>query len=172
MRPHNGEMKLQSQESGLRLIWRSLATLVAGGIGVIAALTGCSPSFLGAPPCMPLAYSVSPSSAKIGEMVMVQAQDSDCDPRYGENAQIQVTVTDANDKKVIDTTAPMNDAGGFTYSFKVPEQATLGVAAVEAYPHNVDWCDDTGKNNRVSDAEVPLVRASCAARIEPLTITS
>lgn len=84
--------------------------LVAGGIGLIAALAGCSASFFGAPPC------------------------------------------------------------GFTYSFNIPAQATPGEVAVEAYPHNIDWCDDTGKNNRVSDAEIPLVRASCAARIEPLTI--
>lgn len=101
----------------------------------------------------------------------VAAEDSDCDPRYGENARISVTVTDALGKRVISTTAPMNDAGGFSYSFQVPTDASPGEAAIEAYPHNLDWCDDTGKNNRVSDAEQSFVRASCAARIEPLVIT-
>ncbi|MBT2248827.1 hypothetical protein JHV56_08980 [Arthrobacter sp. BHU FT2] len=101
----------------------------------------------------------------------VEAQDSECDPRYGEHAEIDVNVTDAGGKRIISTTAPMNDAGGFTYSFRVPSSATPGKAAVEAYPHDVDWCDDTGKNNRVSAAEKLLIRASCAARIEPLLIT-
>lgn len=120
---------------------------------------------------MPPPYSVIPSSAAIGETVTVAAQDSECDPRYGENAEINVNVTDAGGKRIISTTAPMNDAGGFTYSFQLPANATPGEAAVEAYPHDGDWCDDTGKNNRVSAAEKPFIRASCAARIEPLLIT-
>lgn len=120
---------------------------------------------------MPPLHSVSPSTATTGETVTVQAQDAECDPHYGDSARIQVIVTDSVGKKVIDTTAPMNDAGGFSFSFEVPEDAATGKAAVEAYPHNVDWCDDTGTNNRVSEADVPLIRASCAARVEPLTIT-
>jgi hypothetical protein len=120
---------------------------------------------------MPPTFSVSPSSAEIGQTVTVQAENSDCDPRYGENARIQVLVTDANGERIVDTVAPMDDAGGFTFTFDVPAQTALGKAAVEAYPHNVDWCDDTGKNNRASEAEVPLIRASCAERIELLTIT-
>ncbi|MDF9276824.1 hypothetical protein P4U43_03360 [Arthrobacter sp. EH-1B-1] len=114
---------------------------------------------------------MSPSTVEIGETVTVHAQDAECDPRYGGSAEIQVIVTDSLGRKIIDTTAPMNDAGGFSYSFEVPEEAATGKAAVEAYPHNVDWCDDTGRNNRVSEADVPLQRVSCAARIEPLTIT-
>lgn len=169
-RPHNEGMELQTSRP--RLIPRSLAKLLPGVIMVSAALAGCNPAFLGAPPCMPPSYSVNPSSVKIGETVTVQAQDSDCDPRYGADARVHVTVTDANGKKILSTTAPMNDAGSFTYSFEIPVQATPGKAAVEAYPHNIDWCDDTGKNNRVSAAEVSVVRASCAARIEPFTITS
>lgn len=145
--------------------------LAAGVIGSGVALTGCGHSFLGAPPCMPPAYSVSPSIAERGETVTVQAQDADCDPRYGENARIKVTVTDPLGQEIINTTAPMNDAGGFSYTFEVPADAAQGEAAVEAYPHNVDWCDDTGKNNRVSDGNVQFLRASCAERIELLTIT-
>ncbi|MBM7781779.1 hypothetical protein [Arthrobacter tumbae] len=102
----------------------------------------------------------------------IEAPDSECDPRYGQNAKVQVTVTDAAGKRIIKTTAPMNDAGGFTYTFEVPAEATAGLAAVEAYPHKIDWCDDTGKNNRVSDGTAPLVRVSCAERIKPLKIIS
>ncbi|MBT2515446.1 hypothetical protein J7E82_18415 [Arthrobacter sp. ISL-30] len=102
----------------------------------------------------------------------VQASDAGCDPRYGENALIRVTVTDATGTKVIDTTAPMNDAGGFIFTFDAPSQTAVGEAAVEALPHNVDWCDDTGRNNRVHGAPITLERTLCAARIETLSISS
>ncbi|MBT2531386.1 hypothetical protein J7E83_04450 [Arthrobacter sp. ISL-48] len=101
----------------------------------------------------------------------VRAQDADCNPRYGANALIQVTVTDATGTQVINTTAPMNDAGGFVYAFDVPPQTAVGDATVEAIPHNVDWCDDTGRNNRVQGAPVALERTSCVARTETLSIT-
>ena len=120
---------------------------------------------------MPPAFSVNPPSAKAGGVVTVQASDADCDPRYGENARIQVTVTDAAGTKVINTTAPMNDAGGCTYTFEVPPQAAVGDAAVEATPYGIDWCDDTGRNNRATGPGATMARVSCAARIEPLSIT-
>jgi hypothetical protein len=138
----------------------------------MAVLAGCSPALWGAPPCMPPDYSVSPSTVKAGDMVSVQARDSDCDPRYGANAKIEVTVTGSDGVTLLRTTAPMSDAGGFTYSFEVPQGAKPGTAAVEAYPYGVDWCDDTGQNNRVSGAGPSVVRASCAARIEKLSVVS
>ena len=118
------------------------------------------------------AYSVSPSTAEIGDTVTVEALESDCDPRYGENARIQLIVTDSNGTDILSTTVPMSDAGGFTYSFSVPTRTTLGKASVQAYPYEIDWCDDTGQNNRVSGADISFVRASCAERIESLTITN
>jgi hypothetical protein len=121
---------------------------------------------------MPSDYSVSPSTVKTGDTVLVEAQDSDCDPRYGENAQIEVTVTDSEGITLLRTTAPMSDAGGFKYSFEIPQGATPGMAAVQAHPYGVDWCNDTGQNNRVSGGDPLIVRASCAARIEELSITS
>lgn len=45
----------------------------------------------------------------------VHAVDADCNPRYGQKALVHITVSDAQDRKVIMTTVPMNDAGGFTY---------------------------------------------------------
>jgi hypothetical protein len=143
-----------------------------GAILAVAAASGCgfSPGN-GEPPCFPPPYSVKPSSAKAGEKVTVTAPDADCNPRYGQNARIQVTVTDATGVKVIDTTAPMNDAGGFGYTFDVPVQTAAGKAAVTAMPYNIDWCDDTGRNNRVDGAAVFLQQTSCAMPIKPLNIT-
>lgn len=167
---HNGEMKARSHNPRHVLGWRSLVVLAAGATGVGAVLAGCSPALRGAPPCMPPDYSVSPSTVEPGGTVTIQAQESDCNPRYGQDARVQVTVTDAGGTDLLRTTAPMSDAGGFTYSFNVPPEAKSGMAAVEAYPYGVDWCDDTGQNNRVSGAGPSMVRASCAARIENLTI--
>jgi hypothetical protein len=104
--------------------------------------------------------------------VTVAAPDADCNPRYGKNARIQVSVTDATGVEVVNTTAAMNDAGGFTYTFVVPARTAVGDAVVTAMPYNVDWCDDTGRNNRVGGAgEVGLALVSCAAPMKPLTVT-
>jgi hypothetical protein len=146
--------------------------VTVGVILLVGAASGCaSSSGNGEPPCFPPAFSVKPSAAKAGERVTVTAPDADCNPRYGDNARIQVIVNDATNVKVIDATAPMDDAGGFTYTFEVPAQTTLGEAAVMAIPFNIDWCDDTGKNNRADGAAVTLQRASCVMPMKPLTIT-
>jgi hypothetical protein len=113
---------------------------------------------------------VTPAAATPGETVTVEAPEADCNPRYGENARIEVTVTDKRGVELINTTAPMTDAGAFTYTFSVPAGAAMGQAAVTAMPHNVDWCDDTGRNNRVPGA-MALERASCVVPVKPLTIT-
>lgn len=84
----------------------------------------------------------------------------------------EIVVKDSEGTGILITTASMSDAGGFTYSFSVPSQATPGKASVQAYPYQIDWCDDTGLNNRLSGADISFVRASCAERIEPLTITN
>jgi hypothetical protein len=119
---------------------------------------------------------VSPAEAMPGQAVTVSAPDADCDPRYGHDAQIEVIVTDASGAEVVRETAPMNDGGGFTYTFTVPSDTAAGEASVTALPYNVDWCDDTGRNNRVSGtagaaAGVDLERASCALPLRPLLIT-
>jgi len=165
-------MKLRSPASFPHRGKRFSASVAVSAIAVIAFSSGCIVSSGdGYPPCMPPAFSVNPPSAKAGDKVTVEASDADCDPRYGENARVRVTVTDAAGTKVINTTAPMNDAGGFTYTFEVPLQAAVGDASVEATPYAINWCDDTGRNNRAAGAAATLERASCAARIEPLSIT-
>ncbi len=122
------------------------------------------------PPCLPPSYSVSPTSARPGEKVTVAAPAADCNPRYGGHARIEVSVTDERGNEVINTTAPMTDSGEFTYTFTVPAEIAVGQATVTAMPHNIDWCDDTGRNNRAG-GHVNLERASCAEPVKALTIT-
>ncbi|WP_449374531.1 hypothetical protein [Arthrobacter psychrolactophilus] len=102
----------------------------------------------------------------------MSAADASCDPRYGENAQIQVEVMDGSGVKIVDELAPMNDAGGFSVQVEIPDSAVPGPGMVSAYPYNVDWCDDTGENNRVGRAASGIDRVSCAARAIPRTITA
>ncbi len=137
-----------------------------------AAVSGCagSSSGDGEPLCFPPGFSVAPSSAKPGDSVTVEAPDADCNPRYGANARIQVTMTDAAGLDVLTATAPMNDAGGFTYSFEVPAGTGPGEASITAMPFNIDWCDDTGRNNRAAGAAGGFERVSCVLPQKPLTI--
>lgn len=149
---------------------KSVAVMATAGVLVSCLSSACGGSWQGEPPCLPPSYAVTPAVAKPGDAVTVHAADADCNPRYGQDARIYVSVTDAAGHTVVSTTAAMNDAGGFSYQFDVPLAAAPGEASVEAYPFGVDWCDDTGTNNRVRHAE-GFSRASCAARTRPLTIT-
>lgn len=137
---------------------------------LVATAGACSSSSDGEPPCFPPAYSVDPASAKAGDKVTVAAPAAECNPRYGGSAQVQVSVTDKSGAKVVDAIAPMTDSGEFTYVFTVPAKIAVGVATVTAMPYNIDWCDDTGRNNRAEGtAQYELV--SCAMPQESLTIT-
>ncbi|NUU31822.1 hypothetical protein [Arthrobacter sp. C9C5] len=49
----------------------------------------------------------------------------------------QVTVNDVASMKLTDATSPMNDGGGFTYTFEVPSNMAVGDAAVTAVPFNI-----------------------------------
>lgn len=153
-----------------RVNWWQVFFAVVFGAALIDTAGACSSYPGDEPPCFPPAYSVSPTSAKPGETVTVAAPAADCNPRYGANAQIQVIVTDAGGAEVINTTAPMTDAGEFTYIFTVPDEMEAGDALVTAMPHNIDWCDDTGRNNR-AEGTVNFERVSCAMPIKALTIT-
>lgn len=88
-------------------------------------------------------------------------RDSDCprgrrglQSRYGQNALVHITVSDAQGRKVIMTTAPMNDAGGFIYQFEVPPQAAPGEASVEATPTG-----STGVTTQAGTTASPIRRA-------------
>jgi hypothetical protein len=146
----------------------ALASVV--GAALITIASGCSSYIFADPPCFPPDYSVTPTHAKPGEAVTVAAPEAECNPRYGQNAQIQVVITDEQGVEVVNARAPMTDAGAFTYTFRVPVQMAVGEADVTATPHDVDWCDDTGRNNR-AQGTAGLERASCVEPREPLTIT-
>lgn len=149
-----------------------LALMVSAATLVMLASTGCGPSVGGAPPCSPPEYSVSPSTARPGDTVTVSAPDAKCDPRYGADARISVALIDAAGIEVLKTTAPMADAGGFSAAVEIPMQSAEGVMAVNAVPDGVDWCDDTGRNNRVGQGELLLERTSCVLPTKPLNITN
>lgn len=139
---------------------------------VFAACNGFPP-FTG--PCFPPPYSVSPARAAPGDTVTVSAPDADCRPRYGEDAEVELTLHDSTGRAVLTRRGPMSDDGGFSVAFVVPRDAAAGPGFVEAGPADVDWCDDTGKNNRVSRGGSPgagatLERVSCAQRMLPLAI--
>lgn len=104
--------------------------------------------------------------------LVVSAADASCDPRYGADARISIVFIDAAGVEVLKATAPMADAGGFTFTVDVPLQSAPGVMAVNAMPYDVDWCDDTGRNNRLGQGELPLERASCVLPTKPLNITN
>jgi len=151
---------------------RPAVCATVGALVLAASISGCSSSTGGEPPCFPPAYSLTPTTAAPGQSVTVAAPDAGCNPRYGKNARIQVSVTDATGVEVVNTTSAMNDTGGFTYTFVVPARTAAGDAAVTAVPYNIDWCDDTGRNNRVAGAaDVRLERVSCVVPMKPLTVT-
>ena len=146
---------------------RAGAAVIAAALAV-SGLGGCRDVFA-PPPCMPPVYTVTPSEAEPGDRVTVSAPDTACDARYGRDGQVKVTVRDAAGAEVLDGLGPMTDDGGFSFVFTVPLAAAPGQAAVVAYPYNVDWCDDTGVNNRAAGPQ-SLVLASCAEPMVPLVI--
>ncbi|MFJ4171625.1 hypothetical protein ACIPY3_19140 [Paenarthrobacter sp. NPDC089714] len=151
--------------------YRRTAAAVATASFAAMSLSGCISYWGGAPPCMPPDYAVSPTAARPGDSVTITAEDATCDPRYGHDARVLIVVKDSTGVEVLTTTAPMADAGGFSYTFQVPATMKPGIASVGASPDGVDWCDDTGRNNRVGRGEPELQRASCAERVKPLNIS-
>ena len=149
---------------------RPFLTIGLTGLLSASALAACSSSAQGEPPCFPPKFSANPSSVATGERVTVSAADAQCNPRYGQDARIKITVTDSNGVKVVDTTAPMNDAGGFTYTFSLPAETAVGKGSISAYPYDIDWCDDTGRNNRAKAGTPALTVASCAMPQETITV--
>ncbi|HJX76900.1 hypothetical protein [Glutamicibacter sp.] len=134
-----------------------------------AGLTSCLGTPRTSTACMPPDYSVAPNSAARGETVRVTAPEATCNPRYGQDAQVEITVTEAHGKDVIHLIVPMEDTGKFSSTFVVPSGTSAGDASVVAVPYGVDWCDDTGRNNRVAGA-LQVVRTSCVLPSEPLGI--
>lgn len=149
--------------------WARVLAVTLCAVPVLVGVTSCR-SIFAPPPCMPPDFNVSPAAAKPGDKITVSAPDTTCDARYGTDARVQVTVKDATGTAVLEELAPMSDDGGFTFVFTVPAGVAPGKAGVTAYPYNLDWCDDTGVNNRAAQGPAGLVRVSCAERLVPLVI--
>lgn len=154
--------------------WSMVAAALLAGM----AIAGCSGPPGTAPmgsACMPPAFSLSADTASLGGSFTVQAKDATCNPRYGDKAQIHIEVLDSAGTKILELQAPMNDAGGFSTDLSLPETAVPGQALVTAYPYNLDWCDETGRNNRVGapagSGAQEIQRVSCVMPSQPLTIT-
>ncbi|WP_459299394.1 hypothetical protein [Arthrobacter sp. TMN-49] len=150
---------------------RAVVTLASIGMAGPAVAACTPPPVAVSQPCLPPPYTLSPETAKPGGSVTIRADDASCNPRYGENAQIQLEVHDGSGAKVVEVLAPMNDAGGFSAVVDLPATVASGQGMVSAYPYNLDWCDDTGRNNRVGavgDTDVQLV--SCLLPSRPLQI--
>lgn len=142
-----------------------LTALLLASAGLTGA--GCS-SPRSSQPCMPPSFTLSDTTAGPGGSLTVKADDASCNPGYGDNAQIQVEVYDSHGTRIVGELAPMNDAGGFSFSFVVPDSAVPGDAMVSAYPHDLDWCDDTGGEQpcgpcRRNGVRTRLLRAAVGA---------
>lgn len=156
-----------------RLICTAFGLTLAGAASLL--LSGCQPPFSGAPPCMPPDYVLEPSTVKAGSALKVWAPDATCNPRYGERAQIQIELLDEQNEVLLSKLAPMGDAGSFEHSLRIPADLKPGNYNISASPHGVDWCDDTGRNNRIENPDfgrsgVLVVRASCATPYEPFRV--
>jgi hypothetical protein len=141
-------------------------------VTLTGAVASCSNAF-DPPPCFPPKYSVHPETARPGKQITVSAPDATCNPSYGYDAKVEVSLTDAAGTEVLRKTGPMNNDGGFTFVLKVPSGLKPGQAGVTAVPYGLDWCDDTGRNNRLSRQGTGdgIARTSCVMPVVPLTIS-
>ncbi|WP_105549249.1 hypothetical protein [Arthrobacter sp. MYb227] len=162
----------------MRIISRS-AGLGAICIGLVLVSAACAqgPASSGdSQPCPPPQYSLGSSSVSAGGELKISAQDATCDPRYGQDAQIQLQLLDSANQVLETKLAPMADAGSFDYTLKLPASLKPGTYGISATPHNLDWCDDTGVNNRIENPSfgttgLVMVRASCMMPLEQFTLT-
>ncbi|MFJ6415822.1 hypothetical protein [Paeniglutamicibacter sp. NPDC091659] len=157
-----------------RLIRTAFGLTLAGAASLL--VSGCQPPFSGAPPCMPPEYVLDSTSLKAGESLTVSAPDATCDPRYGERAQIQIDLLDEQNEALLTELAPMGDAGSFEHTLRIPATTKPGSYSISATPYGVDWCDDTGRNNRIENlgfgqSGMAVIRVACATPYVPFRVT-
>ncbi|MFJ3958260.1 hypothetical protein [Arthrobacter sp. NPDC090010] len=156
--------------------WRLFNVLIIGlplvlGLAFFGWSMAASPRNF-SPPCGPPAYHLSQDTVHAGESIGVAAPDADCEPRYAGQAQVEIRLLDKSHHQLTRLLAPMNDRGGFTATLDLPATLPVGDYTVSAMPHDVDWCDDTGRNNRVAGSLGSASSASCAEPAARLTITA
>lgn len=158
---------------------RRSAGLGALGACFLLVATACAQGSVTAAdsqPCPPPAYTLGSATVAPGGELIISAPDATCDPRYGQDAQIQIELLDSANQVIDTKLAPMADAGSFDYAMKLPASLKPGTYGISATPHNLDWCDDTGKNNRTENpgfgtTGLVMVRASCVTPLEQLSVT-
>ena len=141
----------------------------ACGAGLLAA-AGCTAPIHTVPlhtsaPCMPPAYTLDATAVAPGQTLGISAPAATCNPSYGKDARVGIELVDDRQQVVLSTLAPMADDGSFAFDLRIPEGTTPGAYGIIAMPYGLDWCDDTGSNNRLDGAEAPgwsAVRVSCA----------
>lgn len=143
------------------------------GATMLVGITGCGtawgPGGQADTSCMPPHFTISPASAPAGSEVVIAAPSALCNPAYGAQAEIELEITDATGARILHTTAPMKDDGEFSYRYTIDAKAAPGVAQVVAYPHELDWCDDTGENNRLK-GQSEIQRTSCVIPTRELLV--
>lgn len=149
--------------SAVAVLILSVSTLVSSGCGIKVST----------PQCRPPAFTVTPNTVKPGDTVKVQADDATCDPKYGQNAQVQVWFVDASDIPREPQLGPMNSRGGFELDLKIPLTAIPGQANVSALPYNFDCGDgesSDGEGGKSQNLGGAVASASCGSILVPLTI--
>lgn len=152
----------------------NIAMLLLGG-GMLLSTTACIPQYFGGQPCMPPNYTLDPSNVRAGSDLKISAPDATCNPRYGERAQIQIELLNGRNEVVLTELAPMNDAGSFEHTLRIPATTKPGSYSISATPYGVDWCDDTGRNNRIENpgfgqSGMAVIRVACATPYVPFRV--
>lgn len=169
---------MHSKNSGKKPDSRARAwSFAMAGSAALLGVVGCAPfAQQGAPGCMPPKYGLDSASVRAGGTLTVFAQDATCDPRYGLDAKIEISLMDSTGNVFYSVKGPMSDAGAFAQKIRVPSSVEPGEYGISAMPYDIDWCDDTGKNNRVSNSGEAgpgnlIERVSCAMPFLPVVVT-
>lgn len=140
--------------------------VIAVGAGALFGVSGCSAIPQSSRPCMPPEYTLDSAVIAPGGTLRISAPDATCDPRYGEDAKVRIDLVNVRQEVLLTELAPMSDAGAFTHALEIPASLEPGSYGISAAPDGVDWCDDTGRNNRLEnpdfgDTGLGVLRAAC-----------
>ncbi len=157
---------METPVPGLAACRRGLLVATLGA-GALLGLPGCSLMLHSSGPCMPPGYMLDSLVVAPGGTLRVSAPAATCNPRYGEAARVRIDLVDARQEVLLSELAPMSDDGSFSHVLDIPATLKPGTYGISAAPDSVDWCDDTGHNNRVEnpgfgDSGLSAVRAACA----------
>lgn len=116
---------------------------------------------------MPPAYILATAVVAPGGTLRISAPAATCKPRYGEDARVRIDLVNTRREVLLTELAAMSDAGAFTHALEIPATLKPGTYGISAAPDGVDWCDDTGRNNRLEnpgfgDTGLRVVRTACA----------